>query len=213
MNLPTKITVSRIIMILAMLITLFVLALIPNLVIPDLVIGSAHINWVYFGCFIVFVIASFTDFLDGYLARKNNQVTDLGKFLDPIADKLLVDGTMIFLLVPQMYAPSHAKGGLTLTILAFCVIVMIARDLIVDCLRLIAVQKNVVIAANIFGKMKTVMQMIAIPALLLNDWPFSYFSSSIPEPLHISNILFYFATIMSLVSGIIYVYQNRKVLK
>lgn len=196
-----------------MLITLFVLALIPNLEVPDLVIGEAHINWVYFGCFIVFIVAAFTDFLDGYLARKNNQVTDLGKFLDPIADKLLVDGTMIFLLVPQVYAPSHARDSLTLTILAFCVIVMISRDLIVDVLRLIAVQKKIVIAANIFGKAKTVLQMIAIPALLLNDWPFSYFSDSIPEPLHISNILFYFATIMSLISGIIYVYQNRMVLK
>lgn len=213
MNTPTKITVSRIVLIVAMLITLFVLALIPNLEVPDLVIGEAHINWVYFGCFIVFIVAAFTDFLDGYLARKNNQVTDLGKFLDPIADKLLVDGTMIFLLVPQMYAPSHARNSLTLTILAFCVIVMISRDLIVDVLRLIAVQKKIVIAANIFGKAKTVLQMIAIPALLLNDWPFSYFSASIPEPLHISNILFYFATIMSLISGIIYVYQNRMVLK
>lgn len=213
MNTPTKITVSRIVLIVAMLITLFVLALIPNLEVPDLVIGDAHINWVYFGCFIVFIVAAFTDFLDGYLARKNNQVTDLGKFLDPIADKLLVDGTMIFLLVPQVYAPSHARDSLTLTILAFCVIVMISRDLIVDVLRLIAVQKKIVIAANIFGKAKTVLQMIAIPALLLNDWPFSYFSGLIPEPLHISNILFYFATIMSLISGIIYVYQNRMVLK
>lgn len=213
MNTPTKITVSRIVLICLMLIGLFILALIPNLEVPDLVIGEAHINWVYFGCCIIFLIASFTDFLDGYLARKNNQVTDLGKFLDPIADKLLIDGTMIFILVPQSYALSHTREPLTLTMLCFCVIIMIARDLIVDVLRLIAAQKNVVIAANIFGKAKTVFQMIAIPALLLNDWPFSYFSSSIPEPLHISNILFYLATIMSLISGIIYVYQNKAVLK
>lgn len=213
MNTPTKITVSRIVLICVMLIGLFVLALIPNLSIPDIVIGEAHINVVYFVCCIIFLVAALTDFLDGYLARKNNQVTDLGKFLDPIADKLLIDGTMIFLLVPQAYAPSHTRDTLSLSLLAFCVIIMIARDLIVDVLRLIAVQKNVVIAANIFGKAKTVLQMIAIPALLLNDWPFVYFSSSIPQPLHISNILFYIATIMSLISGIIYVYQNRSVLK
>ena len=90
---------------------------------------------------------------------------------------------------------------------------MIGRDLVVDALRLIAVQKNIVIAANIFGKAKTVLQMIAIPMLLLNDWPFSYFDSKWPESLQISNIFFYIATLMSLISGIIYVYQNRQVLK
>ena len=216
MNTPTKITLSRIVMIILMLITLFVFALIgehfPSYEIP---VGKEGISIspVYLGCTIVFLIASLTDWLDGYLARKNNQVTDLGKFLDPIADKLLIDGMMIFLLIPQVYAPSHARDPLTITLMAFCVIVMISRDLIVDALRLIAVSKKQVIAANIFGKMKTVFQMIAIPFLLLNDFPFSYFDSSWPGPLRIANILFYLATIMSFVSGVIYVIQNRKVLK
>ena len=75
------------------------------------------------------------------------------------------------------------------------------------------VQKGDVIAANIFGKAKTVLQMIAIPMLLLNDWPFRYFDHSWPEALQISNIFFYLATIMSLISGIIYLVQNHKVLK
>lgn len=100
-----------------------------------------------------------------------------------------------------------------LTVLLICVVLMIARDLIVDALRLVAVKKNIVIAANIFGKAKTVLQMIAIPMLLLNDWPFNYFDSNWHEALQISNWFFYAATVMSIVSGVIYVYQNRNVFK
>jgi CDP-diacylglycerol--glycerol-3-phosphate 3-phosphatidyltransferase len=211
MNLPNKITISRIILIIAMIISMFVLAFIPGFQVPD--IPGTGINLVYliFAC--VFVIAAFTDFLDGHIARKYNLVTNFGKFLDPIADKLLNDGLMIFLLVPQAYAASQRRDPLALTILMICVIVMIARDLVVDALRLIAVQKGEVIAANMFGKVKTVLQMIAIPMLLLNDWPFSYFDSAWPEALQISNIFFYLATLMSLISGIIYLVQNLKVLK
>ena len=211
MNLPNKITVSRIVLIFAMIIAMFVLAFFPDLTVKSL--GKTGINIIYLVFTGVFIIAAFTDMLDGKIARKCNLVTDLGKFLDPIADKLLNDAMMIFLLVPQAYAPDQRKNPVMLTILAICVILMIARDLIVDALRLVAVKKNIVIAANIFGKAKTVLQMVAIPMLLLNDWPFSYFDKSWPEALQISNWFFYLATIMSLVSGVIYVYQNRKVFK
>ena len=74
-------------------------------------------------------------------------------------------------------------------------------------------KKNIVIAANIFGKAKTVLQMVAIPMLLLNDWPWNYFDSNWPQALQISNWFFYIATAMSLISGVIYVYQNRNVFK
>ena len=211
MNLPNKITVSRIVLIFAMIIAMFVLAFFPDLTVKSL--GKTGINIIYLVFTGVFIIAAFTDMLDGKIARKCNLVTDLGKFLDPIADKLLNDAMMIFVLVPQAYAPDQRKNPVMLTILAICVILMIARDLIVDALRLVAVKKNIVIAANIFGKAKTVLQMVAIPMLLLNDWPFSYFDKSWPEALQISNWFFYLATIMSLVSGVIYVYQNRKVFK
>jgi CDP-diacylglycerol--glycerol-3-phosphate 3-phosphatidyltransferase len=211
MNLPNKITVSRIVLIFAMIIAMFVLAFFPDLTVKSL--GKTGINIVYLVFTCVFIVAAFTDMLDGKIARKCNLVTDLGKFLDPIADKLLNDAMMIFLLVPQAYAPEQRKNPVMLTILAICVVLMIARDLIVDALRLVAVKKNIVIAANIFGKAKTVLQMIAIPMLLLNDWPFSYFDKLWPEALQISNWFFYLATIMSLVSGVIYVYQNRKVFK
>jgi len=211
MNLPNKITISRIVLILLTLIAIFVLGLIPNLQVPTL--GNSNINLVYFIFTIVFIVAAATDCLDGQIARRCNMVTDFGKFLDPIADKLLNDAMMIFILVPQAYAPTHVRSPMTLTILLVCVVVMIGRDLVVDALRLIAVKKNIVIAANIFGKAKTVLQMIAIPMVLLNDWPFSYFDGSFPEALRISNIFFYLATLMSLASGVIYVYQNRAVLK
>lgn len=211
MNLPNKITISRIVLIGVMLLGILVLALIPDFVAPNL--GNSPVNLVYFIICIVFIIAAYTDHLDGKIARKYNLITDFGKFLDPIADKLLNDGLMIFLLVPQAYAISQRRDSVMLTILLFCVVLMIARDLVVDALRLVAVRKNIVIAANIFGKLKTVLQMVAIPMLLLNDWPFSYFDSSWPQALQISNIFFYIATIMSVVSGVIYVYQNRAVLK
>ena len=211
MNLPNKITVSRIILIFAMIIAMFVLAFIPDFHVKSL--GNSRINLVYLIFTIVFIIAAFTDMLDGKIARKCNLVTDLGKFLDPIADKLLNDAMMIFLLVPQAYAWEQRRNPIMLTILLICVVLMIARDLIVDALRLVAVKKNIVIAANIFGKVKTVLQMIAIPMLLLNDWPFNYFDSNWPEALQISNWFFYAATVMSIVSGVIYVYQNRSVFK
>ena len=194
-----------------MIIAMFVLALIPDFRVKS--IGNSGINPIYLVFTVVFIIAAFTDMLDGKIARKCNLVTDLGKFLDPIADKLLNDAMMIFLLVPQAYAWEQRRDASMLTILLICVVLMIARDLIVDALRLVAVKKNIVIAANIFGKAKTVLQMIAIPMLLLNDWPFSYFDHNWPQALQISNWFFYIATIMSIVSGVIYVYQNRNVFK
>lgn len=212
MNLPNKITLSRIIAISLLIVAMFVFALIPDFHVGTL--GNSNINIIYFIFCIFFVLAAATDCLDGQIARRNNLVTDLGKFLDPIADKMLNDSMMIFLLVPQAYALETQRHNPTaLTILAVCVILMIGRDLVVDGMRFVAAKKNVVIAANIFGKIKTVLQMIAIPMLLLNDWPFSYFDSGWIESLQISNIFFYLATIASLVSGVIYVVQNRKVLK
>lgn len=209
MNLPTKITISRIIAIVLMVLALIVLWIIglfvPNFAIPN--IGNSNINWLYFALFLVFVVAASTDWLDGYLARKNNQVTDLGKFLDPIADKLLINSLLIFLAVPQLYASSQ------MSIPVFCVIIFIARDLVVDGLRLIAAKKQEVIAANIFGKLKTVLQMVAIGLVLLNGWPFSYFDASWINEIRIANLFVYLATIVSVVSGVIYIIENRKVLK
>lgn len=190
-----------------MIIALFVLSFI-SFDLPEL--GNTNINLIFLIVCIFFIIASFTDYLDGHLARKNNQVTDLGKFLDPVADKLLINSMIIFLSAPSVFAP-YASTNLSFNV--WCVIIMISRDIVVDALRFIASNKNIVIAANIFGKMKTVLQMIAIILVLLNGFPFSYFDHSFISGLHITDFVVYIATFVSLLSGIIYVYQNRKVFK
>ncbi len=212
MNTPTKITVSRIILIALMLLGLATIEIICATgshleAIFHQTIGHSGINVVYLAVCIVFIIAASTDALDGYLARKNNQVTDLGKFLDPVADKLLVNSLLIYLCV------SNFSGAGQFKIPVFCVIIMVARDIVVDCLRFIAAKKNIVIAANIFGKAKTVAQMITIPLVLLNGWPFTYFDQSWIHQLRIVSFFVYITTLLSLISGIIYVVQNRGVFK
>ena len=205
MNLPTKITFSRIIATVLLIVTLFVLSLIPNLSTPML--GNTRINLVFLIIFVFFVIASYTDHLDGKLARKNNQVTDLGKFLDPVADKLLVSSMLIFLCSPT-FAPYNVEQRLFFPV--WCVIIMVARDTVVDALRFIAAQKGTVIAANIFGILKTVLQMVAIGLVLLNDFPFHYLYPNNNNPyLTVTAFIVYAATAVSFVSGVIYVYQNR----
>lgn len=207
MNLPTKITFSRIIATVILIVTLFVLSVIPHLSTPEL--GNTRLNLIFLVVFVFFVVASYTDHLDGKLARKNNQVTDLGKFLDPVADKLLVNSMLIFLCAPSLFAP-YAKEQ-TALFPVWCVIIMVARDIVVDALRFIAAQKGVVIAANIFGKLKTVLQMVAIGAVLLNDFPFHYMYPNWDNRyISVTAFLVYAATLTSLISGVIYVYQNRK---
>ena len=211
MNLPTKITVTRIIAIVIMMITLFVMGLIPNW--QTIELGNTGINLVFLIIFVIFLIACYTDHLDGYLARKNNQVTDLGKFLDPVADKLLINSLVIFLIAPTIFAPYiPASTYPVANISVWCAILLVARDIVVDALRFVAANKGKVIAANIFGKLKTVLEMIAIGAVLLNDFPFRYFDGSYPG-LRVSDFLVYLATLASVISGVIYVYQNRHVLK
>ena len=133
------------------------------------------------------------------IARKYNMVTDYGKFMDPIADKLLVNTTLIIL---ALYGP--------IQIPVICVIIMVARDTIVDAVRMNAVRKNIVVAANIFGKLKTVLQMVALILILINDFGLDDLWG-IPNYLKIGQWFIYLATLASLVSGIIYCVQNRKV--
>lgn len=191
MNLPNKITTFR--MICVVFIAIFLL--IPTdgiLVVPffELPITSI-IAW------ILFIIASISDFVDGHIARKYNLVTDYGKFMDPIADKLLVNTVLIILSVYGV-------------IPVICTIIMIARDTIVDAVRMNAVRKNIVVAANIFGKLKTVLQMVALVFLLINDFGLSTLLN-LPEGLYIGQILLYLATIASFASGVIYLIQNKDV--
>ena len=211
MNTPTKITFARIIAVVMMIVTLFVLSVIPGW--QTFEIGNTGINLVFLILFVFFVIACYTDHLDGKLARKNNQVTDLGKFLDPVADKLLVNSLVIFLVAPSIFAP-YIPGELNqVNFSVWCAIILVARDIVVDALRFIGASKGTVIAANIFGKLKTVLEMVAIGAVLLNGFPFRYFDASWPAGLHISDFLVYLATAASFISGVIYVWQNKHVFK
>ena len=215
MNLPTKITVTRIISIVVMMVTLFVLGIINSInEWKTIEIGNTGINLVFLIIFVFFLIASYTDHLDGYLARKNNQVTDLGKFLDPVADKLLINSLVIFLVSPTIFAPYIPESCTpVISFNVWCAILLVVRDIVVDALRFIAANKGKVIAANIFGKLKTVLEMVAIGAVLLNGFPFRYFDKGWLPGLHIADFLVYLATLASLVSGFIYVYQNRHVFK
>lgn len=207
-NLPTKITISRIVLAFCLILSIFIMYLVdefhPFISNADLYIGSsgAYVNYIMVIIFAVFVIASLTDFLDGYLARKNNQVTDLGKFLDPIADKMLVNSMLVFLSINFVSLNDHLRFPF------FCVILMIIRDLVVDGLRFMAATKKVVISANIYGKLKTVFQMIALSIVLLNGFPFNLFDSNWIRYLHISDIFCYIATLISLISGVIYLTEN-----
>lgn len=193
MNLPNKITTLRMILV----IFISTLLLLPIEWFP--VIEGINVSLNFFIAWILFIVASFSDFLDGYIARKYNMVTDYGKFMDPIADKLLVNSTLIILMI---------NGPVT--ILPVCVVLMIARDIVVDAIRLNAMRKNEVVAANIFGKIKTVLQMVGLILVLVNDFGLSTLIN-LPNGLYIGQIIIYLATIASLLSGIIYVIQNRKI--
>ena len=213
-NLPTKITIARIALAALLILTIVVLYICDefnvlsiaqsgNILLSE---NGATINWIMLILMSIFLFASFTDFLDGYLARKNNEVTDLGKFLDPIADKMLINSMMLFLSLNFISLGADQKFPF------FLVIIMIVRDLVVDGLRFMVAKKNVVVAANIYGKLKTVTQMVAIVVVFLNGFPFSYFDYNWPTYLHISDWLCYIATFFSVLSGVIYVKKNIKYL-
>ncbi|HEY8419992.1 MAG TPA: CDP-diacylglycerol--glycerol-3-phosphate 3-phosphatidyltransferase [Clostridia bacterium] len=145
MNLPNRLTILRICLV-PVVIALFLL---------DSVLPYARLY-----ATIAFALAAITDFFDGYFARKYNLVTTLGKFLDSIADKILVSSSLILLLLA---AP--ANYGINI-ILAVSIIIILARDLIVNNIRMVAASKNYIMAADIFGKAKTALQTIAVPILM-----------------------------------------------
>ena len=203
MNLPNKLTTGRIILVFLMIVVL----LYPYQTMPNLTINNRLIPVVYFFSLIIFFIASFTDFLDGYLARKLNLITNLGKFLDPLADKLLTNSLLILLMI----TPVWLNATPMLRVPAWVVIIMITRDLTVDGIRMIAVTEGKVLAANSFGKVKTFLQIFAIIFYLLNDALFA--SLSLPSGWSITEITLYIAAIASLLSLINYVQQGWKLIR
>lgn len=141
---------------------------------------------------IIFIIAAATDWLDGYYARKYKLVTNLGKFLDPLADKLLITAALISLVELQM-AP------------AWMVIVILSREFAVTGVRLVAAADGSVIAASPLGKIKTVFQIIAISALMLHNFPFE------PIGIPFAMLMLWVATILTIVSGIDYFMKNKHI--
>lgn len=172
MNLPNKLTTLRM-----LLVPVFIVLFLMGMNIPATV---------------VFVGASMTDYFDGYLARKNNLVTNYGKIMDPLADKLLVTSALVCLVQ-------------TGDVPAWMVIVILAREFAIMGLRTVAASEGIVIAAAWSGKIKTVSQMFAIFLLLLNNWPFSLIG--IP----MAKIMLWIAVIMTIYSGCEYIYKNRRV--
>ena len=176
MNLPNKITFSRVLLVPVFIIMFYVD--IPN-------------NQIYAG--LIFIIAALTDTLDGYLARKNGQVTNLGKFIDPLADKLLVSAALILLV----------EAG---TILGWVVITIIAREFTITGFRIIAASEGVNIAASSLGKFKTITQLIAIILLLFDNIFFERFNIPMDQ------IFLYISLIFTVLSGYDYIYKNRNTL-
>lgn len=177
MNLPNKLTVFRV-----LLIPFFVVFMLAP-------VCPGYANYIALG---IFIIASLTDLLDGKIARKYNLVTDFGKFMDPLADKLLVCSAMICLIETGQLA-------------SWIVIIIISREFIISGFRLIAADNGIVIAASYWGKFKTVFQMVMIIALILNI-DNEYYQLA-------CTVLIYVALSLTVISLIDYLIKNRAVLK
>ena len=177
MNLPNKLTTLRVLMI-----PFFVVFMLTDL-------GGAYSEYIAVG---IFIVASLTDLLDGKIARKYNLVTNFGKFMDPLADKLLVCSAMICLVEMNRLA-------------AWMVIVIISREFIISGFRLIASDNGVVIAASYWGKFKTTFQMLMVIVLIL-DIQMPFFQI-------LGTVLTYVALILTVVSLIDYIVKNKDVLK
>lgn len=197
MNLPNKLSIVR-------------LLLIPMIIVTFYVQFPCH----YIVSCALFGIAAFTDFLDGHIARKYNLVTDLGKFLDSSADKVLVLTTLILLLDAGLLT-----GGLFPSFIGgLCVILILAREILISCLRMVTAAKGVVMAADKLGKLKTILQDVSIVFFLLageigeggtlyNAFNNVEFAAGLHDGILITAlVLFGLAVIMTVVSGIHYVY-------
>lgn len=195
MNLPNKITISR--LIIAVIMIFFAVFPWANVGASSILttLGNTGFTILDLILAILFVVGSATDAIDGKIARKYNLITDFGKFFDPLADKFLVNSALIFL---------SCYGRIP----ALIIILMIGRDLAVDGIRFMAASKGEVIAANIFGKLKTVFQMVTIPFVMLNGFPFNYLFKE--HTYILLDVLLSITCAMSLISGFIYLYRGRK---
>ncbi len=193
MNLPNKLTILRIVMS-PIFITLY----------------FVPFAWHRVAAMVVFCAASVTDFFDGFIARKHNLVTHLGKFLDPIADKMLVACALVAVCV----TPPVVENALVFSILvAVFAMIILSRELMISGFRTVAADKGMVLAADMTGKVKTVSQMLAIILLLP---VVEYFDVNPPAARVVYYVGFAFlaaATLLTIVSAVNYLVKNRKVLE
>lgn len=195
MNLPNKITVTRI----AMAIIILILLIFPfssiNFSWPVyLVSGKISVNLKYIICGVLFMIASITDFLDGKIARERGIVTDFGKVMDAIADKILVNGVLIAL----------AYDGFLPVLIP---VVIITRDIAVDSIKMVAGSTGKAVGASLAGKIKTVFMMTGITLIFFYNLPFELLNISL------GTYLVYIATILSVYSGVQYFVVNKDLIK
>lgn len=182
MNLPNKLTVARVI-----LVPIFIILYIAKFYIPAL---------------IVFIIASITDTLDGRLARKRNQITNFGKIMDPLADKILVYSAFCLLI------PEYVKSWM--------LIIILAREFTISGIRTVAASEGIVIAAGLSGKLKTALQMVAVPFILFYIVLQQYLPDQpvvLKVVFTVSQILLWASIIMTVYSGAEYIIKNKQVFK
>lgn len=191
MNLPNRITLARICLIPIMMIFLLMdFSLFPE----PIHWGSFQLSVNHLIAAVIFLLAASTDGIDGYIARKYNMVTNLGKLLDPLADKLLVSAVLISLV---------ELGRCD----SWIAIVIISREFAVTGLRQVALLEGKVVAASKWGKIKTIVQIVAISLLLLNNFPFQFVS--IP----LDDIAIWAAALITIYSGIDYFVKNKELLQ
>ena len=190
MNLPNKLTLFRIVLVPVILLVWLFPYETFGISIPSFPVGPVSLSVLNIVVLVLFLIASFTDMLDGKIARKRNLITTFGKFADPIADKLLVNSIFIVL---------ASKGAIPV----IPVVIMLSRDTIVDCCRMLASQNGVVVAAGMMGKVKTVLQMVTISLVLINNLPFELFYFPM------TTIMIWLTAFVSFASGYSYFVQMK----
>lgn len=193
MNLANKITMIRIFLTVLLIVLLLFPFYMVNLEFPKILIGTISVDIKYFIAAGIFAIASITDALDGHIARSRNMVTDFGKMTDAIADKMLVNSTLIILTAQGMVSP-------------VITVIIVFRDTVVDTIKMIAGSKGKVVAAIKTGKVKTTFLMLGIVLTLCYNLPFELFN------LDIANFLLVLATVFSVISGIQYYLMNKDII-
>lgn len=193
MNLPNKITCVRLVLSVIVLLILLFPWRDVNVEWPVYsILGVENVNLKYIVAGVLFMIASVTDFLDGYIARKYNMVTDFGKVMDAIADKVLVNGVLIIFAYDK-FIPLLVP------------VIIITRDIVVDSIKMASGSKGKVVAASWPGKIKTICMMIGVTLTFFYNMPFAFIGNGI----RIADIFVYVATIMSIVSGCQYYLVNK----